>query len=140
MIDIALITFEHYADPARFTVVEEGIYQAVADQPELELEAEDYLLALSFAFENEEEKQDWPYFVEDLLERYNAFSPYAEIRDDGRLAVEFAMRNYLKEKLKDAEDDALPTIRAIKADLLGKRVYYTKVMENGQEYLQLTFE
>lgn len=139
MKDIALIRFEHYLDPARFVTVEEGIYQAVADQDELQLEAGDYLLALTFAFEDEEEKLDYPYLIEDLLERYNAFSPYMEVREDGRLAVEFAMRDYLKELIQ-GEDESLDTIRAIKADLLGKRVFYTPVMEDGKEYLHLTIE
>ena len=133
--------FDHYHDTQAFSVVEEGIYQALIDMGDLS--AGDYVLPLCFHIEEEEENANCHYLLEDILDRYNAFAPYAEVQGT-EFVVEFAVSDYLRQArlagIDTGEDESLPGIRQLKADLLGARVTHRTVDREDGQFLELTIE
>lgn len=133
--------FEHYHVPQAFIVIEEGIYQAQADMGDLS--AGDYVLPLCFQIESEEENANCHYLLEDILERYNAFSPFAEVQGE-EFVVEFAVSDYLRQArlagIDTGEDESLPGIRQLKADLLGARVIHRTVDRDDGQFVELVIE
>lgn len=139
MKNTGLADFEHYHDAQAFTRVEEGIYQALADMGSIS--AGDYVLALCFELENDEENADCHYLLEDILDSYNAFAPYADVQGT-EFVVEFAISNDLHPPhLSGAEaDESLAQIRALKTDLLNARVTHRTVDRDDGQYLELSIE
>lgn len=127
-------------DSANFIAIGNGIYQSRHDQRARNIEAGDYLITLLFEFEDEKDKQTLRFIVEDLMDRTehaNLYAPDEVFSEDGRsVAITFGGQSWGEPQ---GDPDALANIQGLQA-LVGKRVFYTPVMENGKEYLHLTIE
>lgn len=134
-------TPQHFLDITKFKAIDKGIYQAL--QTNVDITAGDYLLSLAFEFESENERDNAPYIIEDLLEKYLLYSPFIS-ENENTLIVEFAVSDYLKDArakgIVDSEDDSLASITQFRDDILGKRVFEREFEKDGAMYIETVIE
>lgn len=115
MKNIAIITLEKYADPDRYRLVEDGVYEDKNDRDESKYR-------IAFAFELEE-GDDTQYPLEDVLDTY-----FLYVTDFVPSDSEKVMIRELGGELED--------VRNVKA-IAGKRVFNEEYDKDGQTYIRL---
>lgn len=142
---IHIISRDKYNNPSHYRQVEDGIHQVLVDGLNGgESEAGDYVIALSFTLENEEERNQRSYLLEDILDAHSAFlsESITDADDAPVLDVELSTRHYVRKAGAAAAgipDLSLQNIQNLKG-LVGKRVCHREVEIDGTRRIQLVIE
>jgi hypothetical protein len=130
MKSIKLVDLEKYNDPAKFEKVKEGIYKALYHYENNIVVSGNYVTTLSFTLEVKfKETKNRQYPLEDILDKFLAHvSEYIQNEEDNPIMiVELCTQNWL-----DNMEELV--------QIVGKHVYYKKVLKEGKPYIELVIE